>query len=119
MNKPVFNGKKALQREQKEGSRYRFVILDVEGNKPANNSFIYKGKKQVGTVTSAAWCPTAKSNVAFAQVEMPHGEVGDELIAEIYYERELHWTRVLATCKVIDAAVFNPPRRRMTPAPAF
>jgi aminomethyltransferase len=117
MNKPVFNGRQALLREQKEGSRYRFIILDVDGNKPAHNSFIFKGKKQIGTVTSAAWCPTAKSNVAFAQVQMPHGEVGDELIAEIYYERELQWTRVLAPCKVIDSAVFNPARRRMTPAP--
>ncbi len=119
MSKPVFNGKQALLREQQQGSRYRFVILDVEGNKPAHNSFIFKGKQKVGTVTSAAWCPTAKSNVAFAQIEMPHGDEGDELVAEIYYERELHWTRVLAPCKVIESAVFNPPRRRMTPAPAF
>jgi len=119
MNKPVFNGKQALLKEQREGSRYRFVILDVDGNKPAHNSFIFKGKRQVGTVTSAAWCPTAKSNVAFAQIEMPHGEVGEELVAEIYFERELHWTRVLAPCKVIETAVFNPPRRRMTPAPAY
>ncbi len=119
MSKPVFNGKQALLQEQRQGSRYRFVILDVDGNKPAHNSFIFKGKKKVGTVTSAAWCPTAKSNVAFAQIEMPHGEVGDDLVAEIYYERELHWTRVLAPCKVIESAVFNPPRRRMTPAPAY
>jgi aminomethyltransferase len=119
MDKPVFNGKKALQREQQNGSRYRFVILDVEGNKPADHSFIMKGDKVIGTVTSAAWCPTAKSNVAFAQVEMPFGNVGEELVAEIYYQRELHWSRVLAPCKVIDSAVFNPPRRRQTPAVAF
>lgn len=115
-DKAVFNGKNALLEEKRKGSRYRFVILDVDGNKPANNSFIFKGKKQVGTVTSAAWCPTAKTNVAFAQVEMPYGEVGDDLVAEIYYERELQWTRVLAPCKVIESAVFNPPRRRATPA---
>ncbi len=119
LSKPVFNGKQALLREQREGSRYRFAILDVEGNKPAHNSFIFKGKKQVGAVTSAAWCPTAKTNVAFAQIEAPYGDTGDDLVAEIYYERELQWTRVLAPCKVIESAVFNPPRRRMTPAPAF
>ena len=119
MDKPVFNGRQALLREREVGSRYRFVILDVDGNKPAHNSFIFKGNRQVGTVTSAAWCPTAKSNVAFAQIEVPYGDIGDELVAEIYYERELHWTRVLAPCKVIESAVFNPPRRRMTPAPAF
>jgi aminomethyltransferase len=119
MDKPVFNGKKALQRELAEGSRYRFAILDVDGNKPAHNSFILKGNKQVGTVTSAAWCPTAKTNVAFAQIEMPHGAVGDKLVAEIYYQRELHWTRVLAPCTVIESPVFNPPRRRTTPAVPF
>jgi aminomethyltransferase len=108
-----------LQREKEQGSRYRFVILDVDGNKPADHSFIMKGNKVVGSVTSAAWCPTAKSNVAFAQLEMPYGNVGDEFVAEIYYQRELHWTRVLAPCKVVKSAVFNPPRRRATPALAF
>lgn len=119
MDKPVFNGRRALLREQVQGSRYRFAILDVDGNKPAHHSFILKDNKQVGTVTSAAWCPTAKSNVAFAQIEMPHGAVGDELVADIYYQRELHWTRVLAPCKVIDAPVFNPARRRATPPESF
>lgn len=119
MDKPVFNGRRALLREQAQGSRYRFAILDVDGNKPAHHSFILKDNKQVGTVTSAAWCPTAKSNVAFAQIEMPHGAVGDELVADIYYQRELHWTRVLAPCKVIDAPVFNPARRRATPPESF
>lgn len=120
LDKGVFNGRKALQKEAEEGSRYRFVILDIEGNKPADNSFILdRHEKQVGTVTSGAWCPTAKSNVAFGQVEMPHGAVGDELIVEIYYQRELHWTRLLAPCKVIEAPVFQVPRRRATPAGAF
>jgi len=119
LDKPVFNGRKALLREQAEGSRYRFAMLDVEGNKPAHNSFILKGGRKVGTVTSAAWCPTAKSNIAFAQIEMPHGAVGEGLVAEVYYQRELHWTRVLAPCTVIDAPVFNPPRRRATPPGPF
>ncbi|MBT4522629.1 MAG: aminomethyl transferase family protein [Halieaceae bacterium] len=119
LNKPVFNGRQALIREQQIGSRYHFVILDVDGNKPAHNSFLFKGQQQVGTVTSAAWCPTAKSNVAFAQIETACGDIGDQLVAEIYYEKELHWTRVLAPCKVIDGAVFNPARRRMTPAVAY
>jgi aminomethyltransferase len=116
-DKPVFNGRRALLEESARGSRYRLAILDVDGNKPAHNSFILKGDKQVGTVTSAAWCPTAKTNLALAQVEMPHGHVGDELVAEIYYQRELHWTRVMAPCKVIEAPPFSPARRRQTPAP--
>ncbi len=119
LDKPVFNGRKALLREKSQGSRYRFAILDVDGNKPANHSFIFKGRKVVGTVTSAAWCPTAKTNIAYAQLEMPHGEPGEELSAEIYYQRELQWTRVLAPCRVVEQPPFNPTRRRATPPAVF
>lgn len=118
-DKPIFNGRRALLEEKKKGSRYRFVYLDVEGNKPAEHSFIYKGNKEVGTVTSAAWCPTAKSNLAFAQVEAKYGKPGEQLIAEIYYQRELQWTKVLAKCTVIEKPVFDSPRRRQTPAPDY
>jgi aminomethyltransferase len=105
--------------EQANGSRFRFALLDVHGNKPAEHSFILKGDKQVGTVTSAAWCPTAKANLAYAQIEMPHGAVGDELTAEIYYQRELHWTRLLAPCKVIEGPIFKSAKRWQTPAPPY
>ena len=118
-DKPIFNGRRALLEEKKKGSRYRFVFLDVEGNKPAEHSFILKGNKVVGTVTSAAWCPTAKSNFAFAQVESRYGDIGEQLIAEIYYQRELQWSRVLAKCTVIKSAVFNPSRSRQTHAAEF
>jgi aminomethyltransferase len=77
------------------------------------------GDKQVGTVTSAAWCPTAKSNMAFAQIESKYSRVDEQLTAEIYYQRELQWTRVLAKCRIIKGAVFSPPRRRQTPAADF
>jgi len=117
LSKPVFNGRKALIKEQAEGSRFRFAKLDIDGNKPANNSFIFnKNGDKVGTVTSAAWCPTAKSNVAFACLDMPWGKESDSLFAEIYYQRELEWTRVLAPCRVSDKPTFNPARRRITPA---
>ena len=35
--KPIFNGRRALLEEQKRGSRFRFVRLDIEGNKPAQS----------------------------------------------------------------------------------
>lgn len=114
-DKPIFNGRQALLNEQQRGQRYRFAYLDVDGNKPAHNSFILHNGKQVGTVTSAAWCPTAKSNLAFAQLEMPYGAAGETLVAEIYYQRELQWTKVLAPCTVIESPPFNPARRRATP----
>lgn len=119
-SKPHFNGRKALIAEKLNGSRYRFVHLDVEGNKPAEHSFIYNRRKNVvGHVTSAAWCPTAKSNVALASLEMPWGRPEDELYAEIYYTRELHWTQLMAPCRVVDKPTFEPQRRRQTPPADF
>ncbi len=118
-DKPLFNGRRALLEERRKGSRYCFAYLDVEGNKPAEHSFIRKNKKEVGIVTSAAWCPTAKSNIAFAQLDAAYGNIGEQLIAEIYYQRELKWTKVLAKCTVIEGVVFNPLRRRQTPAVKF
>jgi aminomethyltransferase len=115
-DKPVFNGRQALLKEKETGSRYRFVRLDVEGNKPAKDSFIYNGKKEiVGHVTSATWSPSAKKNVALASLEMPWGKAEDELYAEIYYNRELQWSRLMARCQVVEGAFFDPPRRRETP----
>ena len=118
--KGPFTGRGTLLRERQRGSRFRFVKLDVQGDKPAADSFILnKSGKVVGHVTSAAWCPSAKRNLALASLQMPWGRPDDALYAEIYYSRELHWTRLEARCKVIEGPLWNPPRRRQTPAPDF
>jgi aminomethyltransferase len=121
-SKPNFNGRRALLEEQRRGSRFRFVRLDVEGNKPARSAYIYNRPKNgdvVGTVTSAEWSPSAKSNIALASMHMPWGRPGDKLWAEIYYQRELKWSRVMARSRVVEGAFFDPPRRRATPAADF
>lgn len=117
LKKPNFNGRKSLIAEKERGSRYRFVRLLVEGNKPAEHAFIFNRRDQaVGTVTTAGWSPTTKSNLAFASLEMPWGLEDDELYAEIYYIRELKWTRVMERCRVVKDAFFDPERRHATPA---
>ncbi len=118
--KGPFTGRNALLKEQEQGSRFRFARLDVEGNKPAQESFILnRSGKVVGHVTSAAWCATAKRNLALASLEMPWGRPGDELFAEIYYSRELHWTRLETRCTVMDGPAWDPPRRWQTPPADF
>ncbi len=118
--KPNFTGRRALKAEAERGSKYHLVKLDIEGNKPARDAFVYnRRKKVVGTVTSATWSPSAKANIALASVEMPWGLSGDELFAEIYYQRELKWTRLMARCQVVDDIFFDPPRRRATPPANF
>lgn len=120
LDKPNFNGKRALALEKQNGSRFRFAKLDIAGDKPAEHSFIYDSKgKEVGTVTSAVWAPTAKRNVAFASMVMPWGLPGDKLSAEIYYIRELRWKRVMEPCSVIKGPIFDHERKRQTPAPDY
>lgn len=118
--KPNFTGRRALLEEQRRGSRYRLVRLDVEGNKPAKDAYIYDPRRNViGAVTSSMWSPMAKASIALASVQMPWGRPGEELWAEIYYQKELKWNRLNARCRVVKGAFYDPSRRRETPPPGF
>jgi aminomethyltransferase len=119
-DKGVFNGRQALLEEKENGSRYHLVKLDIDGNKPANQSFVYTKKgKYAGTVTSAMWSPSAKASIALASLEAPHGKTGEEFEVEIYYQRELKWSRVMAPARVVKEVFWDPPRRRQTPPADF
>lgn len=121
--KPNFNGRRALAEEQRRGSTWRLVKLDIEGNKPANHSYLFTrryGKyRQAGFVTSATWSPVCKQNIAIGTVRLPHVAVGDTLWAEIYYNREMQWSRLMAKAEVVDRPFWDPPRRRAMPPGAF
>ncbi|MCG3202435.1 MAG: Aminomethyltransferase [Gammaproteobacteria bacterium] len=115
--KANFTGRRALSEEQRRGSRYQLVRLDIDGSTPATDSFVYYGRRKVvGHVTSAAWSPTAKANIALASLQTPYGTQGDDLWVEIYYKRELKWERKMARCRVVAGTFYDPPRRRQTPA---
>lgn len=118
--KPNFNGRRALAEEKRRGSTWQLVKLDIEGNKPAHHSYIYRNagggrRKQIGFITSACWSPVCKQNIALGTVNAPHGKVGNELLVEIYYQREMHWSRVMAKAMVVDKPFWDPARRRATP----
>ena len=120
--KPNFNGRRALAEEHRNGSTWRLVKLDIDGNKIAEHSYIYadkKLKKNIGFVTSAAWSPVTKKNIALGSVKMPHGAPGSSVFIEIYYQREMHWSRVVAEAEVVDKPFWDPPRRRATPPAPF
>jgi len=115
-DKPLFNGRRALLEEQRRGSRYTLARLDIEDNKPAHNAYVFDRRgRRIGWVTSAAWSPSAKKNVALATLETPHGKPGDEVQVEIYYQRELAWSRKMARAVVVEGPFWDPPRRRQTP----
>jgi aminomethyltransferase len=116
--KPNFTGRRALVEEKKRGSTWRLVKLDIDGNKEAHGAYIYpskRGGKECGFITSAMWSPVCKQNIALGTVRAPHGKVGDTLWVEIYYQREMHWSRVMARATVVDQPFWNPPRKRATP----
>jgi len=117
--KPVFNGRRALAEEKRNGSTWRLVKLDIEGNKPAHNSYIFAKDKnnrgEIGFITSAAWSPVCKQNIALGTVRTPHGKPGDTVWVEIYYQREMHWNRKMARATVVDRPFWFPPRRGVTP----
>lgn len=115
LSKSVFNGRAALLAEHAAGGgRWTLQRFDVDGNKPAQSAYIQTRRGDVaGFVTSAAWSPVAKRNVALAHVERRF--VGQPLFADIYTRREMHWTRTLARCQPVDGPFWNPPRRRATP----
>jgi aminomethyltransferase len=65
------------------------------------------------------WSPSAKASIALASLEVPHGKVGESLLVEIYYRRELKWNRMMAPCRVVGDVFWDPPRKRQTPPPDF
>ncbi len=89
-------------------------MLDVEGSKPAREALVYRGRRQVGHVTSAAWSPTAKRNIAFAEIAARHADSRD-LRVEIHLDREGKRERRMARARVIPRGVFRRARARKTP----
>lgn len=115
--KPHFSGRRALLEEQRRGPKYTLTKLDVEGNKPAEDSYIYSDKRcnndEIGYVTSAMWSPAVKANIALAMIETEH--LNGELWAEIYYEKELRQYSRVARCTKKDKPFWMPARARATP----
>ena len=119
-SKPHFSGRRALLREKQLGSKYTLTKLDIEGNKPAEGSYIYKNQRcteEIGYVTSAMWSPAVKANIALAMIRTEH--LQGALWAEIYYEKELRQYSRVARCTRKQKPFWAPARARATPPPDF
>lgn len=114
LDKGHFNGRRALI-----GTKPRSLLMkmDVEGFKPAPNTLIYHNKtREAGQITSAAWSPTAKRNIALAHVNMPWAaRRPTTLWAEIYTLEEGRWDKRMAHLTPVKTPFFQPPRARLTP----
>jgi len=116
--KPHFSGRSALLKEKRKGPKYTLTKLDIEGNKPAEGSYIYSNKrctKEIGYVTSAMWSPAVKANIALAMIKTEY--LTGDLWAEIYYEKELRQYSRVAKCVRKTKPFWSPPRARATPPP--
>jgi aminomethyltransferase len=113
-----FTGRRALLDEHRRGPRRQLAGLDIAGNKPAHNALLYaddSGKREIGSITSAAWSPTCKRNIALAMVDAPYFQIGKTVWADIYLNRELVWERRMSRAEVVERPFFAPNRRRATP----
>ena len=118
--KPHFNGRKALLQEKERGPRFTLTKLDIEGNKPAEESYLYSDKacnNQIGYVTSAMWSPVVKANIALAMVKTKH--LDGDIWAEVYYSKELRQNSKVAKCRVQKKPFWAPARTRATPPHAY
>lgn len=118
--KPHFSGRRALLKEKQQGPKYTLTKLDIEGNRPAEESYIYANKrctKEIGYVTSAMWSPAVKANIALAMIRTEH--LGGQLWAEIYYEKELRQYNRVVRCTRKTKPFWTPDRARATPPPAY
>jgi aminomethyltransferase len=121
-DKGHFTGRRALLAERQRGPARLLVGLDIAGNKPAHNALLYAkadGKREIGSVTSAAWSPTCKRNIALAMVDAPYFRTGSAVWADIYLNRELVWERRMSRAEVVERPFFAPGRRRATPPAEF
>lgn len=118
--KPRFNGRSALLEDKQNGPKYTLCKLDIEGNKPAEESEIYSDKaceNKIGYVTSAMWSPVVKASIALAMIETKY--IDGDMWAEVYYSKELRPYRKVAKCTRQTKPFYMPPHAKMTPPKPF
>jgi aminomethyltransferase len=129
LEKENFIGKRALERDAKNGVPRQLVGLEVDwtdverlyegyGLSPAAPAQasrvavpVYSGDKQVGKATTTTWSPTLKKMIALASIETEHSKPGTRLQMEITIEA----IRLTTDVTVSALPFFNPPRKTASP----
>ncbi|HSE12292.1 MAG TPA: aminomethyltransferase family protein [Rudaea sp.] len=117
-----FVGRKALEREHKEGSVWKMVGLEVDwvgleklyaevGLPPQIPAMAMRGSlpikkegKQVGYASTSTWSPVLKKYIALAHVQRPHFELGTQLGLEVTVEHH----RRYAPAMVVKLPFYEP-----------
>ncbi|MFZ2031731.1 MAG: aminomethyltransferase family protein [Vitreimonas sp.] len=120
--KGYFVGRKALEREKREGSAWKLMGLEigweglerlyaevgmppqipheaVRGSRP-----VMLGGKQIGYASTSTWSPVLKKYIALAHLERPYYEPGTEVMMEITVEHHRKHT----PAKVVSIPFYDP-----------
>ncbi len=119
-------GREALAHEQREGSAWQLVGLEIPWE-PLEELYmqaglmpelptaawreavpVYAGGRQVGRAPSGCWSTTLKKYLALASVEAAHAKLGGELGMEITVD----YARQQAPARVVELPFFRPERMR-------
>jgi len=130
MKKDDFIGKRALEKEFKDGPEWKFVGIEIQwdelerhyrqvGLAPGlpstawrTSTPLYNGTEQIGYATSGAWSPILKRYIALAHIKTEYSKEGTMLDFELKIE---HF-RKLTPAKVVPTPFFDPERKRSCPA---
>jgi aminomethyltransferase len=117
-----FVGRRALEREKREGSAWKLMGLEVEwdgmerlfkdvglppqipGMAVRGSLPILVGNVQVGYSSTSTWSPLLKKYIALAHLQKPYYEVGTEVRMEITVEHH----RQHAPAKVVKLPFYEP-----------
>jgi aminomethyltransferase len=117
-----FVGRRALEREKKEGSAWKMVGLDVDwvgmerlyaevglppqvpGMAIRGSLPILVGNVQVGYASTSTWSPVLKKYIALAHIQKPYYEVGTDVRMEITVEHH----RQHAPAQVVKLPFYEP-----------
>ena len=117
-----FVGRRALEREKKEGSAWKMAGLEVEwegmerlfkdvgmppqipGIAVRGSLPIFVGNVQVGYASTSTWSPLLKTYIALAHLQKPYYEIGTRVRMEITVEHH----RQHAPAKVVKLPFYEP-----------
>jgi aminomethyltransferase len=129
LDKPgYFVGRKALEREKREGSEWKMVGIEIDwvgmeklyaevgmppqvpGTAIRASMPIMVGEVQVGYASTASWSPLLKKYIALAHLQKPYYEVpeGEELGTDVRMEITVEHHRKHAPAKVVKLPFYEP-----------
>ena len=75
-----FIGRKALEKQAKEGINKKLIGLKINGRGIARQGYkIIKNDKEIGEITSGTWSPTLNEAIALGYIQNEYGQLGNEI----------------------------------------